>query len=200
LLVFEIETQTEDSPLRLSFFPVCHINVLVGNLLIVLGNEENLIAGCLDHIADRLGLNSIRTQAGDIRHVVENAGTFDRILLDAPCSGLGVIRRKPDLKWNKVPGDISEIAGIQRDLLNIVSQAVRPGGVLVYSTCTIMPEENIELVREFLAEHPEFEGEAIAPYLPATARPEDTDAFFVQMMPQQFDSDGFFIARLRRKS
>lgn len=154
----------------------------------------------IENIATRLGLSSIRTQAGDIRQVVADAGTFDRILLDAPCSGLGVIRRKPDLKWKKVPGDISEIADIQRDLLNIVSQAVRPGGVLVYSTCTIMPEENIEMVRQFLEEHPEFEGEAIAPYLPVVARPEDASAYHVQLMPQQFDSDGFFIARLRRKS
>ncbi|ARU62382.1 16S rRNA (cytosine(967)-C(5))-methyltransferase [Tumebacillus avium] len=153
----------------------------------------------IENVANRLGLQSIKTRAGDIRRVVGDAGTFDRILLDAPCSGLGVIKRKPDLKWRKVPGDISEIAELQRDLLNTVAPALRPGGVLVYSTCTVMPEENIDVVRAFLAEHPDFEPDPIAPHLMDVLHGAIQDDCAVQLMPQQFDSDGFFIARLRRK-
>ncbi|MFD2171448.1 16S rRNA (cytosine(967)-C(5))-methyltransferase RsmB [Tumebacillus lipolyticus] len=153
----------------------------------------------IENVAARLGLTSIRTWAGDIRRVVTEAGTFDRILLDAPCSGLGVIKRKPDLKWRKFPEDIHEIASLQRDLLNTVAKALRSGGVLVYSTCTIMPEENIEVVRSFLAAHPDFEADSIAEHLPATVHGAIVDGCAVQLMPQQFDSDGFFIARLRRK-
>jgi 16S rRNA (cytosine967-C5)-methyltransferase len=153
----------------------------------------------IENIATRLGLDSIRTMAGDIRHVIEDAGTFDCVLLDAPCSGLGVIRRKPDLKWNKLPGDVEEITAIQRDLLETVASHVRPGGVLVYSTCTVIPEENELMVRDFLARHPEFMGESLAGYLPEAIVPLGADDFFVQLFPQQFHSDGFFIARLRRE-
>lgn len=152
----------------------------------------------IENIAGRLGLSVIRTEAGDIRDVVGEAGTFDRILLDAPCSGLGVIRRKPDLKWKKVPEDVTEIVEIQRDLLEIVSKALRPGGVLVYSTCTVTHEENLGVVRDFLARHPEFAPDPIRPHLPELVQEAVVDDAFVTLMPQQFDSDGFFIARLRR--
>ncbi|HEU4963086.1 MAG TPA: 16S rRNA (cytosine(967)-C(5))-methyltransferase RsmB [Bacilli bacterium] len=153
----------------------------------------------IHNIADRLGLTSIRTAAGDIRDVISDAGTFDRILLDAPCSGLGVIRRKPDLKWRKEPVDVHDIADIQQDLLDAVSGALKPGGYLIYSTCTIMPEENEELVQEFLNTHPDFEPAPIGDVLPAGVRPADPNAWFVQILPQDFNSDGFFISRLRRK-
>lgn len=153
------------------------------------------------NIADRLGLTSIQTEAGDIREAVGQAGLFDRILLDAPCTGLGVIRRKPDLKWQKVPGDVAEIAQLQREMLNTVAEALKPGGVLVYSTCTVAPEENERMVRAFLADHPEFAGDPLQSHLPASVL-EGTaeDAFMVQIFPQQFGSDGFFIARLKRNS
>jgi 16S rRNA (cytosine967-C5)-methyltransferase len=153
----------------------------------------------IENVAKRLGLTSIRTRAGDIRRVVADAGQFDRILLDAPCSGLGVIKRKPDLKWKKAPEDIAEIASLQRDLLENAAKALRPGGVLVYSTCTVMPEENIDVVRAFLSSHPDFEADPIAPHLPEAVHDAILDSCAVQLTPQQFGSDGFFIARLRRK-
>ncbi|GJM77900.1 hypothetical protein HMSSN139_03960 [Paenibacillus sp. HMSSN-139] len=111
-----------------------------------------------DH-AKRLGLDNIDTLSGDALQLAErlDAASFDRILLDAPCSGLGVIRRKPDLKWAKTPGDIAEIAGVQRALLDSASVLLKPGGLLVYSTCTIEPRENAEMVASFLNRHPEFE-------------------------------------------
>jgi 16S rRNA (cytosine967-C5)-methyltransferase len=167
-----------------------------GELLAVDIHEHKI--KLIENAAKRLGLSAIRTRAGDIRDVVAGASTFDRILLDAPCSGLGVIRRKPDLKWKKRPEDVQEIVSIQRDLLETVSKALRPGGVLVYSTCTVTDEENIGVVRDFLARHPEFAADPITPYLPKAVHGAIVDGAFVTLMPQQFDSDGFFIARLRR--
>ena len=152
--------------------------------------------------ANRLGLRNIRTVVSDARKLDEKfpAASFDRILLDAPCSGLGVIGRKPDLKWTKTEGDIAEIAGLQRSILQAVHKLLKPGGVLVYSTCTTEPEENAEQVQRFLAEEPGF---VLEPFpeglLPAGKAAEAGAAGMLQLLPQEYSSDGFFIARLRRQ-
>lgn len=137
--------------------------------------------------ADRLGLQSVRTITSDARKLSERfgEGTFDRILLDAPCSGLGVIRRKPDMKWNKQERELDEICVIQQELLLQVHQLLRPGGVLVYSTCTIEHNENEGMVQRFIQEHPEFEL--------AEGQP-------LQIYPDEHQSDGFFIAKLRKRA
>ncbi|CAG7603857.1 Ribosomal RNA small subunit methyltransferase B [Paenibacillus solanacearum] len=150
--------------------------------------------------AQRLGLKSIRTITTDARQLSDRfaAGSFDRILLDAPCSGLGVIRRKPDMKWEKRESELADICKIQRELLEAVHPLLKPGGVLVYSTCTIEAAENEEMVRGFLAAHPEFE-----PELPPGDAGPLTDRSregAVQIMPYDFGSDGFFIARLRKRA
>ncbi len=152
--------------------------------------------------ANRLGLRNIRTVVSDARRLDEKfpAASFDRILLDAPCSGLGVIGRKPDLKWTKTEGDIAEIAGLQRSILQAVHKLLKPGGVLVYSTCTTEPEENAEQVQRFLAAEPGF---VLEPFpeglLPEGAAAEAGAAGMLQLLPQDYGSDGFFIARLRRQ-
>lgn len=152
--------------------------------------------------ANRLGLRNIRTVVSDARKLDEKfpAASFDRILLDAPCSGLGVIGRKPDLKWTKTEGDIAEIAGLQRSILQAVHKLLKPGGVLVYSTCTTEPEENAEQVQRFLSEEPGF---VLEPFpeglLPAGEDAEAGAAGMLQLLPQDYSSDGFFIARLRRQ-
>lgn len=152
--------------------------------------------------ANRLGLRNIRTVVSDARKLDEKfpAASFDRILLDAPCSGLGVIGRKPDLKWTKTEGDIAEIAALQRSILQAVHKLLKPGGLLVYSTCTTEPEENAEQVQRFLAEGPGF---ALEPFpeglLPAGKTAEAGAAGMLQLLPQDYGSDGFFIARLRRQ-
>jgi 16S rRNA (cytosine967-C5)-methyltransferase len=165
-------------------------------------HKEALIAGQ----AERLGLTSIRTMAGDAAELADKfpPGSMDVVLLDAPCSGLGVIRRKPEIKWNKTEADIASLAEVQRSLLAKVCGLVRPGGVLVYSTCTIAPEENEATVRHFLATHPDFSlagdwPEAIVAALArADALPEPFEGM-VQLLPQTFGSDGFFIARMKRR-
>ncbi|RTE08670.1 16S rRNA (cytosine(967)-C(5))-methyltransferase RsmB [Paenibacillus whitsoniae] len=155
----------------------------------------------IDDQAERLGLSSIETLVMDATELDRHfaPASFDRILLDAPCSGFGVIRRKPDLKWAKQEAEIAAIAATQHAILERVHRLLKPGGVLVYSTCTIEHEENAGMIERFLADHPEFE---LAP-LPAEAfgavDPAAVQAGMVQILPQQFHSDGFFIARLRKR-
>lgn len=152
--------------------------------------------------AERLGLSCIRTLVGDARHLAERyaAASFDRILLDAPCSGLGVIRRKPDLKWAKREGEIAAIARVQRDILDAVHPLLKPGGVLVYSTCTVEPEENEEQIRAFLERNRQF---SPAPFpdgiLPEGWAKEAGRSGALQLLPHHFRSDGFFIARLVKR-
>jgi len=152
--------------------------------------------------AERLGLTSIQTLVMDAQKLDEHfaAESFDRILLDAPCSGLGVIRRKPDLKWAKEESEIASISELQHAILSRVHRLLKPGGVLVYSTCTIEREENEAMIERFLDEHSEFE---LAP-LPAEAfagiDPQVAASGMVQIMPQQYHSDGFFISRLRKRA
>lgn len=153
--------------------------------------------------AERLGITMIKPVVADAAALSsEQMGTFDRILLDAPCTGFGVIRRKPDLKWQKTREDIKEIASLQAKLLEKVSSLLRPGGLLVYSTCTIEPEENQQMVERFVSSHPEFElDHSLADDLPAAVRNVmGPETGYVQILPHHFQSDGFFISRLKRKT
>ena len=119
----------------------------------------------------------------------------DRVLVDAPCSGLGVLRRKPDARWRKTPEEIAALAPLQRAILKSAAVAVKPGGVLVYSTCTIERGENEAVVEDFLAQHEDFTLECVGDLLPGKKRPET----MLQLYPQRDGTDGFFIARLRRR-
>lgn len=160
-------------------------------------HKENLIR----EQAARLGLTNVRTVVSDAKLLPERypPETFDRILLDAPCTGLGVIRRKPDLKWAKKEEEIAEIAGLQRDILQAVHPLLKPGGVLVYSTCTTEPEENEAQIHRFLEETPGFALEPFpAALLPEGPAREAGEKGMLQLLPQHFDSDGFFIARLKK--
>lgn len=157
----------------------------------------------IDDQAQRLHLSVIDTAVGDAMALPERyeAASFDRILLDAPCSGLGVIRRKPDLKWNKSASDIKEIAALQRRLLERVSSLLKPGGILVYSTCTIEQSENEDVVRSFVDTHPQFEPVVVPLFADklAHATASEQAALGVQILPQDYHSDGFYIAALRLK-
>ncbi|NGZ74003.1 16S rRNA (cytosine(967)-C(5))-methyltransferase RsmB [Saccharibacillus alkalitolerans] len=155
--------------------------------------------GLIAEQAERLGLTSVETSVGDALSLKERfePASFDRVLLDAPCSGFGVIRRKPDLRWAKTPDDAASIARLQRQLLAGVAELVKPGGILVYSTCTIEREENQRAVAEFLRDHAEFVAEPFD--VPALADAPQTGGAGVQILPNQFGSDGFYIARLRRR-
>lgn len=180
-----------------------HIAELMGNQGQIIASDvhphkRDLIASA----AKRLGITIIEPMVSDALDLPEKGlGTFDRILLDAPCSGFGVIRRKPDLKWNKTPEDVLAIAQLQYELLKSLSTMLAPDGVMVYSTCTIEPKENQDIVRRFIAEHPEFIlDDTLRDDLPQAVRDKvDETGAYIQILPHDFDSDGFFIARLKRK-
>jgi 16S rRNA (cytosine967-C5)-methyltransferase len=151
--------------------------------------------------ARRLSLDNIKTEAMDSRQASEHfqPESFDRILLDAPCSGLGVMRRKPDMKYTKKEQDVIQLSNIQQNLLESVSTLVKKGGVLVYSTCTVDREENENTVARFLKQHSDFEGDTnFKDRMPVAVRPLIT-GFDLQILPQDFGSDGFYIACLRKK-
>ena len=148
----------------------------------------------------RLGLENIRPQVRDAARRVESLeGAMDAVLVDAPCSGLGVMGDKPDIKYRLRGETIEALLPIQRAILETCAAYVRPGGLLVYSTCTILPEENRDQISAFLAAHPEFEIAADAAWLPEALRPRYVNGM-IQVLPDRDDMDGFFIARLRRKA
>ena len=144
--------------------------------------------------AERLGLSCISTRTMDARRPdADLVGTMDVVLADVPCSGLGVIRKKPEIRF-KDPAALSQLPAIQRDILEGLAPCVRPGGVLVYSTCTVLARENEDVVRDFLRTHPEFAPEAFSLPLPAA----DTAGGMFTFWPQEHETDGFFVCKLRR--
>jgi 16S rRNA (cytosine967-C5)-methyltransferase len=151
--------------------------------------------------ARRLGLGNIKTSVSDSRHIQEKfkVESFDRILLDAPCSGLGVMRRKPDMKYTKTEKDLERLSTIQQDLLTSVAPLLKKGGILVYSTCTVDKEENENTVTKFLENNRDFEPDlSFKNRMPAAIQPL-ISGYDLQIFPQDFGSDGFYIATLRKK-
>ncbi|MBI3356124.1 MAG: 16S rRNA (cytosine(967)-C(5))-methyltransferase RsmB [Nitrospirae bacterium] len=127
-------------------------------------------------------------------------GSFDRILLDAPCSGLGVLRRHPEAKLNKHQAMFLRHQKLQQELLGAVATVLRPGGVLVYSTCSTEPEETEDVVAHFCRVHSEWMRESVAPWLPSTALPFVTAHGALSTMGNKCGIDGFYAARLRKVS
>lgn len=153
----------------------------------------------IDSAAARLGIDIVKSELHDAALPdSSNEKAFDRILLDAPCTGLGIIRRKPDIKWARETKDIESITALQRTLLQAVSGALKPGGILVYSTCTILPEENEDVIRNFIESNDDFVPDDIAPFLPP-ALAGYARGCTLQLYPNRDGIDGFFMARLRRK-
>ncbi|WP_257350144.1 16S rRNA (cytosine(967)-C(5))-methyltransferase RsmB [Pseudalkalibacillus decolorationis] len=153
---------------------------------------------------ERLKLTNIETVAMDTRNAAQlmEAASFDRILLDAPCTGLGVIRRKPDIKWTKTPEDIERIQIVQAELLESITRLLKPGGLLVYSTCTIEEKENRHQIERLLGNHPEFEWDtSFYERMPKEVQPYINDTKSdLQLLPHHFNSDGFYMACIRKTS
>ncbi|MFD1393604.1 16S rRNA (cytosine(967)-C(5))-methyltransferase RsmB [Lacticaseibacillus jixianensis] len=153
----------------------------------------------IEQNAKRLGLaDRVHAQAMDAREAGDHfdAASFDRILVDAPCSGLGLMRRKPEVRYTKRPADLTQLPTIQLAILNAVAPLLKVNGRLTYSTCTMVEEENQGVVRQFLAAHPDFEQVAV---------PVDQPLAFahgapaLQLFPDDYGTDGFFIASFVRK-
>jgi 16S rRNA (cytosine967-C5)-methyltransferase len=148
----------------------------------------------------RLGISSVKTWERDASTPFSGSlsGAFDRILLDAPCSGLGVIRRNPDVKWRKKSNGFPILADRQRRLLDAVAPLVKPGGVLVYCVCSLEPEEGDEVMTGFLKSHGEFAiDDAPSDFSGLLDRFREKSGIF-RSLPHRHDMDGFFMARLRR--
>ena len=144
--------------------------------------------------AERLGISSISTEVSDASVYNKNFSQYDKVLCDVPCSGLGIIRRKPEIKY-KSPEDIDKLHNLQYLILCITSRYVKNQGVLVYSTCSLNPRENTEVCRRFLRENKDF----------VLCDIQDADSFgktedkMLTVLPSKNDSDGFFIAKFMRK-
>jgi 16S rRNA (cytosine967-C5)-methyltransferase len=122
----------------------------------------------------------------------------DRILVDAPCSGLGVLRRHPEAKWRKDERALPRHQVLQCQILEAVAVCLRPGGVLVYSTCSTEPEENEDVIEEFCHAHAEFQRESVVPWLPPAAQGLVTEQGALSTVGNQCSMDGFYAVRLRK--
>ena len=172
-------------------------------------DQNSLRLGSLESNCRRLGVTNVSHFAVDALQVLPFNGTlspvvsalakgFDGILCDAPCSGLGVLRRHPEGKWAKDPDLISRARARQLEILDRVSPLLRQGGVLVYSACSSEPEETYQVLATFCQEHSEFRHESAGPCLPPTGQSliDQEGNLFTAFNP--FDMDGFFAARLRK--
>lgn len=145
----------------------------------------------------RLGITNVQTKLQDGEHLAEAfAEPFDVVLVDAPCSGLGVLGRRADARWSKQLEDIGALSHLQQSILHQAAQVTKAGGTLVYSTCTMTEEENQQVVERFLAEHEDFE---LDEGLTACWSDQRPPAGMVQFLPFNDHMDGFFIAKFRRK-
>jgi 16S rRNA (cytosine967-C5)-methyltransferase len=127
------------------------------------------------------------------------AGKIDRVLVDAPCSGLGTLRRNPDLKWRQSPQAIDELAEKQRAILSSAATLLKPGGRLVYATCSVLAQENREVVEAFLADRPDFERVSCRQALGESHIALDSEDF-LELRPQLHDTDAFFAAVMQRRA
>ncbi len=158
--------------------------------------------GLLRENAVRLGTGSISVleESSFARLKSEGKPVYDRILVDAPCSGLGVIRRHPDIKWNRMPEDVPRLAELQKEILEDVAPLLKPGGLLVYSVCTTEPEEGVGVVDEFVASRHGWQIEpagSVLSWLPASLF---NTRGMLRIVPGAATADGFFAALLRKIS
>ncbi|MGE5598644.1 MAG: 16S rRNA (cytosine(967)-C(5))-methyltransferase RsmB [Bacteroidota bacterium] len=160
--------------------------------IVALDVHEHKVA-LLQENCRRLGVTGVTALAADARRY--EGESADGVLLDAPCTGTGVLRRRADLRWRRRPEDLGALVALQREILHNAARLVRPGGRLVYSTCSLEPEENEEQVRWFLAAHPEFRPEETAPYLPGAAAPAGEEPW-LYLWPHRQGTDGFFVCRM----
>ncbi len=148
---------------------------------------------------ERTGLENIRAEVFDAREPDEEMiGKADVVLADLPCSGLGIMGRKNDIKYNVSPDGMKDLAKLQREILENAISYVKPGGVLVYSTCTINPAENQENY-QWIRENSELEPEDLRPYLPESLQIDTAEEGYIQLLPGVHPCDGFFVGKLRRR-
>ncbi len=179
-----------------------HIAELINDTgqVIALDKSARGTARIRENVA-RLNMGSVQIMRADASEELpaELSEPYDRILVDAPCSGLGTLRAHPEIKWLRQASDIRRLSKLQSKILDRVAGYLKANGVLVYSTCTVAHEENERVVEEFLLLHKEFELEDAARYLPDSAKLMVCGKYF-QALPHRDNTDGFFAARLRKDS
>jgi len=160
----------------------------------------------IEQNAKKLGINSIQIQNQEAQKIGELfANKIDYLLLDVPCSGLGVLRRRADLRWRKDKQQIKELSKLQLEIIEGAAKSLKPGGILVYSTCTMTHEENLNVVEKFLKNSRGFSFDSLLPYLPNELTKDHllqqtAQTGYIQILPQTHNMDGFFIARIIRNS
>jgi 16S rRNA (cytosine967-C5)-methyltransferase len=172
-----------------------------GEILALDRNAERL--KLVDENRRRLGITIIRTIRADTAMpllTTFEGRMFDRILVDAPCSGLGVLRRHPEAKWTKQEVLLARHHRLQTQILDAAASVLRPGGVLVYSTCSTEQEETEDVVAQFCRDHSGWVRESVAPWLPPAARSFVTAHGALSTIGNRFGMDGFYAARLRKVS
>lgn len=147
--------------------------------------------------AKRLGLKNIRIHEGDSTHQPQFEKRADRVLLDVPCSGLGTLHRHADARWRQNPEAIAGLVELQKKLLNHTATWVKPGGMLVYATCTLNPQENEQVIEAFLRANSHWQ--IAPPALESPIRAYTTEQGWCKVWPQRSHQDGFFMARLKRR-
>jgi 16S rRNA (cytosine967-C5)-methyltransferase len=149
----------------------------------------------------RSGLSNVHPARIDSEHDIKIkrlAGKLDRVLVDAPCSGLGTLRRNPDLKWRQTPDGVAELIGKQTSILRAAAALLKPGGRLVYATCSLLDGENDGVADGFLADHPEFAQLSAGDVLDKQGIAVDTGAR-LSLAPHRHGSDGFFAVVMERR-
>ncbi len=170
-----------------------------GGRVVALDIHQHKLA-LIQQNAERLQVaNVVETKLLDAREVKQAfpEAIFDRILVDAPCSGLGLLRRKPDIKYSKTNDDFKKLQKIQLEILESVSTSLKFWGIMTYSTCTFTEEENEDVIQQFLAKHPDFEK---IPVAGSETVQQSVNHQSVKIYPNQYETDGFFISCLQRKS
>ena len=148
---------------------------------------------------DRLGITNLVTKIWDATVIdPDMVGKADVVIADLPCSGLGVLGKKADIKYRITQEQLGELVQLQRKILTTIKEYVKPGGILIYSTCTVNKEENLKNRDWFLQEF-DFEAESLDPYLPEQLREETTKKGYLQLLQGVHTTDGFFLARMRRR-
>lgn len=172
----------------------CHLAEMAASVLAVDLHARK--AKIIEEAALRLGLGNLRALAADASLPLPGVAleSFDLVLLDAPCSGLGTLRRHPEMKLRRTPDDVDRLAQLQARLLASVQRYLKPGGLLLYAVCTLTPEECDEQVGRFLKSHSHFRVEPPPPDFPADC----LQGPFMRTLPHRTGTDGFFAVRLRR--
>ena len=178
---------------------LAHLMRNTGKIVAVDVSAEKI--ALLEKNCQRVGVRNVETQvidgtAADLGFIRQ----ADAVLIDAPCSGFGTLRRHPDIRWNKTLEQVRALSEIQYSLLRNAAQHIKPGGILVYSTCSIEPMENEEVIQRFLRDYPMWTVENAEQFLPKVPPSIITSEGFVQTFPHEHGVDGAFAACLRRVS